>query len=287
MTLWCRIITILPILALSGLLSGCDSQTAEPTVSDIDDQLAASPPEPSFENPELPAPSDARYAASHILIAYTGVASAPETIRLDRDKALEKASLMHQELKNGAPFEAYAQNHSDDPSGPRGGRLGVFSTGTMVPLFERAVASVGIGEIAPLIETPFGFHIVRRDPIIEARASHVLVSHSSAPLSVHSRDKAAAKTRIWGRRTTRYKMGNRLKWYPKHLQTTRRLNQMAISGSSVRVKWCQSSTAPSSACLSARCQSRSKRLMDITSFFAESRLVAGENSIHCIAYFCI
>ena len=197
MTLWCRIITILPILALSGLLSGCDSQTAEPTVSDIDDQLAASPPEPSFENPELPAPSDARYAASHILIAYTGVASAPETIRLDRDKALEKASLMHQELKNGAPFEAYAQNHSDDPSGPRGGRLGVFSTGTMVPLFERAVASVGIGEIAPLIETPFGFHIVRRDPIIEARASHVLVSHSSAPLSVHSRDKAAAKTRIW------------------------------------------------------------------------------------------
>ena len=223
-------------------------------MSDIDDQLAASPPEPSFENPELPAPSDARYAASHILIAYTGVASAPETIRLDRDKALEKASLMHQELKNGAPFEAYAQNHSDDPSGPRGGRPESFRLERWC-LFERAVASVGIGEIAPLIETPFGFHIVRRDPIIEARASHVLVSIPLHPY-VYIRETKLLRRHEFGRRTTRYKMGNRLKWYPKHLQTTRRLNQMAISGSSVRVKWCQSSTAPSSACLSARCQSR-------------------------------
>ena len=195
MTLWYRVI---PTLLIYGSLFACGPSPSTPSTSDIEDKQSV--PQNTtrvFKNPELSPPPDARYAASHILIAYVGAASAPTTVRLERQDAYMKADALHQELENGAPFEAYAQNHSNDPSGSRGGRLGIFSIGTMVPLFEQAVASVGIGEIAPLIETPFGFHIVRRDPINEARASHVLVSYASAPLSMHSRDKATAKTRIW------------------------------------------------------------------------------------------
>ena len=66
----------------------------------------------------------------------------------------------------------------------------------MVPHFERAAASVDVGEIAPVIETPFGFHVIRRDAVVQIRASHVLVSWEGAWRSGATRSRDDAQARI-------------------------------------------------------------------------------------------
>ena len=47
------------------------------------------------------------------------------------------------------------------PASLRGGSLGKFGRGAMVPAFEKAVFALGVGEISEIVETPFGFHIIR------------------------------------------------------------------------------------------------------------------------------
>lgn len=64
-----------------------------------------------------------------------------------------------------------------------------------MPAFERGVASVKAGEIAPLIETPFGFHIARRDPVIEFYLAHILITHQGALGSSSTRAQESAQTR--------------------------------------------------------------------------------------------
>lgn len=59
-------------------------------------------------------------------------------------------------------FEAAATEHSDCPSGKRAaGDLGTFSHGQMVPAFEEAAFSQEINAVGPVIETPFGYHIIQ------------------------------------------------------------------------------------------------------------------------------
>lgn len=150
-----------------------------------------------FENPDLPPPTDTRYSASHILISWRGAAAAHDDVTRSEKEALIQSQKLLRRLQDGANFSALAASYSDDASGQRGGVLGVFQVGTMVPIFEAAVASTPIGQIGPLVRTPFGYHVLRRDKIVEARASHILISHSTAPLSTHNRTKDAAKTLAW------------------------------------------------------------------------------------------
>ena len=83
------------------------------------------------------------YQASHILL---------ET----EDKARELLKL----LDEGADFATLAQEHSTGPSGPRGGDLGWFGKGQMVPDFENAVLSMTPGTYAGPVQTQFGYHLI-------------------------------------------------------------------------------------------------------------------------------
>lgn len=83
--------------------------------------------------------------ASHILV---------ET----EEKAQEIAGLARAE---GADFAALAKEHSTGPSAPRGGDLGFFGPGQMVPAFDAAVFALEVGEISEPIETQFGWHVIR------------------------------------------------------------------------------------------------------------------------------
>jgi parvulin-like peptidyl-prolyl isomerase len=53
-------------------------------------------------------------------------------------------------------------NSQDQVSAKQGGSLGIFPKGQMVPEFERAVAALKPGEISPVIQTQYGYHIIRR-----------------------------------------------------------------------------------------------------------------------------
>lgn len=65
-------------------------------------------------------------------------------------------------LKKGAAFDKLAKQHSKDPgSKDKGGDLGYFRKGQMVPEFEKAVTELKKGEVGDPIKTQFGFHIIK------------------------------------------------------------------------------------------------------------------------------
>ena len=143
----------------------------------------------------LPAPALERYAASHVLVAYQGAVGAPASVSRTREEARARAVALHDQLVRGADFAQFARSSSDGPSAPRGGSLGVYRVGTMVPAFEAQVAAVPVGALTPAFETPFGFHVVRRDAVIEARVAHLLISYAGAHQSASSRTEAEARAR--------------------------------------------------------------------------------------------
>ena len=73
----------------------------------------------------------------------------------------EDALAVIEELEGGAEFEEVAREKSTGPTGPRGGSLGWFGTGQMVPDFEAAVISLEPGEISVPVQTQFGWHVIK------------------------------------------------------------------------------------------------------------------------------
>jgi peptidyl-prolyl cis-trans isomerase C len=104
----------------------------------------------SFEVPEM-------VHARHILIKVDARASAEE-----KQKAREKAEDVLKKIKAGGDFAQLAEEYSDDPgSKAKGGDLGFFGRGRMVQPFEDAAFSLKPGEVSGLVETQFGFHIIK------------------------------------------------------------------------------------------------------------------------------
>lgn len=100
--------------------------------------------------------------ASHILIA---------SEKLGKDKAKTKAEALLAEIrKTPTAFAELAKKNSDDPgSASKGGDLGYFGRGTMVKSFEDAAQSLKEGEISGVVESDFGFHIIKLTGIHAAK----------------------------------------------------------------------------------------------------------------------
>lgn len=96
--------------------------------------------------------------ASHILIGF-GVSATPE----QKQQAKEKAeSLLATVKKDPSQFEALAVKNSQDPgSAVKGGDLGSFARGAMVKPFEDAAFSMKVNQVSDLVESEFGYHIIK------------------------------------------------------------------------------------------------------------------------------
>jgi peptidyl-prolyl cis-trans isomerase C len=102
--------------------------------------------------------------ASHILVRVQDPANEAE------DKAAkEKAEGLLKKVKDGADFSEVAKENSDCPSSSKGGDLGLFSKGQMVPEFEEAVFSLKKDEVSGIVKTKFGYHIIKLTDKKEAR----------------------------------------------------------------------------------------------------------------------
>ena len=101
--------------------------------------------------------------ASHILIAFKGSPAAQkDKPELSDEQAKAKAEEIRAKLVAGADFAETAKKESDDTgSGSRGGDLGEFGHGQMVPEFEQAAFAAKAGEITPVVRTQFGYHIIK------------------------------------------------------------------------------------------------------------------------------
>jgi len=103
-------------------------------------------------------------AASHILILTKGMDSAAKMA------AKKKAEGIRSQVTT-ANFAAMAKKYSQDSgSMNRGGSLGTFPRGAMVPQFEQGLLGIKPGEISQVIESPFGYHIIRRPLFSEVKA---------------------------------------------------------------------------------------------------------------------
>lgn len=72
----------------------------------------------------------------------------------------EDCERIKQEIQNGGDFAELAMANSTCPSGLKGGELGSFGPGQMVPEFDKVVFSAPVNEVQGPVKTQFGFHLL-------------------------------------------------------------------------------------------------------------------------------
>jgi len=102
--------------------------------------------------------------ARHILFK-VAVDERPE-VRTAKKNEAEKVLAL---VQNKGDFAQLATQYSEDSSKSKGGDLGFFNRGKMVQPFEDAVFSLEKGAVSGLIETPFGYHIIKLEEVIPAK----------------------------------------------------------------------------------------------------------------------
>ena len=101
--------------------------------------------------------------ASHILISYKGADRADAKIKRGKQAAKKEAERIRNLILNeGKDFADMAKQHSDGPSGPKGGDLGKFKFEVMAKPFSEAAFALEVGEVSEVVETGFGFHVIKR-----------------------------------------------------------------------------------------------------------------------------
>ena len=103
-------------------------------------------------------------AAQHVLVAYKGAEKAPKGIARSKADAKKRAEEVAAKAKSGSDFSALVAEYSDDPAAKeRQGSLGKFTREKMAKPFSDAAFALGVGESSGAVETPFGFHVIRRN----------------------------------------------------------------------------------------------------------------------------
>lgn len=160
-----------PWLAL--LLLGCSDLTVPS--SDAAHVRSLTPaPEPApapapVQNAEPPKERKARriekqdrISASHVLVAYKGSQRAKPSVTRTKAEARKRAEEVLQKARKSEDFAALARQYSDDSSSNKGGDLGSFGKNSMVKPFADAAFALKVGEVSDIVESEFGFHVIRR-----------------------------------------------------------------------------------------------------------------------------
>ena len=122
-------------------------QTVRVSAKDIKTYYAANPG--YFKQAE-------QMRASHILITVDLKAD-----RTQRSKARKRIEDIERRVQKGEDFSALAREFSECPSSERGGDLGYFGRGQLVKPFEDAAYALNQGEVSPVVETSYGYHVIK------------------------------------------------------------------------------------------------------------------------------
>jgi hypothetical protein len=165
-------------LVLSASLIACDgnktpappapsaSASAAPVMTAASATAAASgtaaAPAASGSAEVLPAREIA--GAQHILVSYKGAELAAKTVTRTKEDAKKRAEEALGKInKDKMPFEEAAKKYSDDEGSKAiGGAIGNFEKNAMPEAFSKATFAMKVGEMSQVVETPRGFHIIKR-----------------------------------------------------------------------------------------------------------------------------
>lgn len=95
----------------------------------------------------------------HVFLITIGVE--PAGSKQDWENGRRKVEAIAEQLKAGTSFEELARKHSTDPSQPKGGDLGLIHQGRLTEEFETALKDLRPGEVTPVIQTIYGYHLLR------------------------------------------------------------------------------------------------------------------------------
>lgn len=128
-----------------------------------------------------------RYEFSEIVIE-------PTINEAERDRVRNELAALRERVLKGEKFSMLATLYSQDPgSAKQGGELGFFSRGDMVGEFEAAAFALKPGEVSPIVETKFGFHIIQ---LIERRGNTLNARHILLVPKVSGDDLLRARMRL-------------------------------------------------------------------------------------------
>lgn len=106
--------------------------------------------------------TEEKVTASHILLTTNKYPDDKEKNEKYDEEQKKKAEDIYNQLINGADFATLAKKYSEDPgSAEKGGDLGTFGKGVMVPEFEKVAFSITPGAISKPFKSQFGYHIVK------------------------------------------------------------------------------------------------------------------------------
>lgn len=118
----------------------------------------------------------------------------PTVNKSERQIALDKINMVYEKIQSGeSTFEELAKEHSMDGSKEQGGDLGFAKRGSYVPEFEAVAFTLGPDEISEVVETEFGFHIIK---FVERRGLSVRVKHILIRPEITQADLELAKIKI-------------------------------------------------------------------------------------------
>lgn len=145
----------------AGTTSSAPSATAAATPPAATPAASASAPaEPAKRAGEPPT----SVTAQHVLVAYKGAERCPKGVTRSKVEAKKRAEEISAKAKAGADFSALVAEHSDDPAAKeRMGSVGKFTRDKMAKAFSDAAFELGVGEASAPVETPFGYHVIKRN----------------------------------------------------------------------------------------------------------------------------
>lgn len=158
-----------PLLLLLALtVTGC-SELSQPGEQRTSKQTQPATVSTEAAQPQAPAQAKApqeKIRAAHLLISYRGALRVDRAVTRSKEEAAQLAAQLAPRVKT-ENFEELVKQYSDDPGSKiRGGDLGEFTRQGMVKPFSDAAFALRPGETSGVVETAFGYHFIKRAPLV-------------------------------------------------------------------------------------------------------------------------
>lgn len=152
-------------LVLAALLVACEkSPSPAPAASTSSSAPTAPAPIVSATAAASSTATPDAVAAQHILVAYKGAKGAPKEVTRSKADAKKRAEEVLGKAKGNADFSSLVAEYTDDPgSKERAGSVGKFTRDKMVKPFSDAAFALPVGGVSDVVESPFGFHVIKRN----------------------------------------------------------------------------------------------------------------------------